>query len=106
MNDRTVWSGDRNPITPENIDAAKAVWIRGGDYDVASENGQCYIDWGKKRILALVPMERGPGQWDLVLRQNPNMGMFPDKVMDGYATMLRPLVEKLTRVEVSPAPEI
>lgn len=104
MNDRVVWSGDHDPLTPENLDAAAAVWIHAGPYEAFTARGRCYIRWGDKPVLSFSSMEREPDKWELVMSQNPKMGPFPEAVMDRYVVILRDVIDRLTR-ETGPSSE-
>lgn len=96
MNERVVWTGDRNPITEGSLSGLDKVWLNFGDYTAFARGGVCFVAWGEKPVLSISAEERG-GNWDLVMRQNPKMAPFPDKVMETYQKALRPVIQHLTR---------
>ena len=96
MNERVIWEGDENLLTEERLEGVGDIWFRGGDYTAVPKDGKCYIHWGQKPVLVIADEEKD-GTHKLIMRQNPNMGEFPDKVMDRYAVMMRQLTEHLTR---------
>lgn len=96
MNDRVVWTGDVNPLTKDVLKDVGSVWIA-GSYTAHAENGKCYIAWGQKPVLSFSTQETADGKWEMIMRQNPKMGTFPDKVMDNYEKLLAPVVEHITR---------
>ena len=97
MNERVVWSGDHNPLTEEALTGVQDIWIRGGDYTAVPKGDVCYVAWGKKPVMSFAARKEPDGVWSLVMGQNPNMGPFPDKVMDNFEKILSPITRHLTR---------
>lgn len=100
----TVWTGDRNPINETNLKAVENVWISLGAYKAREKAGTCYVLWGDKAILSFVPQEKEDGSWEVLMRQNPKMGRFPDQVMDRYRKGLAEVISTLTQ-EPEPSPQ-
>lgn len=93
MSERVIWTGTENPLTAEALENAKNAWIA-GSYTATAKNDKCYILWGEKPVLSIAARE-SDGAWELVMAQNPNMGPFPDKVMDKYVELMAPVLNKI-----------